>query len=696
MKINPLEIGIHPEQDLQLADQLRKQIREHDYNYHVLDQPTISDTEYDHLLRQLTQLEAAYPESIPLDSPTQRLGGQVLENFEKVVHRTPMLSLGNAFGASDLLEFHGRVQSLLPGETIEYVCELKIDGLAVALTYEEGRLAIGATRGDGEIGENITENLRTIRAIPILVPGISQLEVRGEAYFPKREFKRTNEERREAGEALFANPRNAAAGSLRQLDPTIVSARKLSFFAYALAYIDAQLQVKTHWQALNLMKEAGFKVNTEAKLCTTIEEVVQFTEAWTPEHRAALPYEIDGIVIKVNSFDQQQRLGFTAKSPRWAIAYKFAAEQGETCVRAIEINVGRTGAVTPTAVLDPVSLAGTTVTRATLHNEDILRELDVKIGDTVIVQKAGDIIPEIVRVVIEKRSGDEIDFAMPTHCPECRAPLVRLQGEVALRCQNPQCPALIREGIIHFVSRDAMNIDGLGEKVVTQLFEAGLISDVSDLYRLNRDRLLQLERMGAKSVDNLLQSIEASKKNSLERLIFGLGIRFIGEKAAKLLASEFRTLDALVQATHEELIAVHEIGDKMADSVLSYFQLENVRELVEKLRESGLTFDYLGNASVKGAEGVSADTEYAGKTFVVTGSLEHMDRKQAEQFVEAIGGKAGSSVSKKTDFLVAGDKAGSKLSKAEEIISSGQNPNLKILNEMEFIEILQGLGIVIP
>lgn len=649
------------EQAVARIEELRSIIRQHDYNYYVLDQPTISDYEYDRLVRELIALETEYPDLITPDSPTQRVGGQVLEGFEKVAHQSPMLSLANAFGAGELRDFDRRVRSLVPGETFNYVAELKIDGLAVSLIYENGVFVRGATRGDGEVGEDITANLKTIRTLPLVLSKPLTIEVRGEAYLPKREFERINQEREEAGETLFANPRNAAAGSLRQFDPRIVAKRNLSIFPYAIGAMEEEM-VDTHAEALDLLEELGFRVNPERRVLPDIEAVIEFVESWTGERRASLPYEIDGIVIKVNQTRLYPRLGTTAKSPRWAIAYKFAAEQRETILRDIIVNVGRTGAVTPTAILDPVRLAGTTVSRATLHNEDIIRELGVMIGDTVVVQKAGDIIPEIVRVVTEKRTGAERPFFMPTHCPECQAELVRLQGEVALRCINPQCPAHNREGIIHFVSRDAMNIEGLGEQIVTQLFDNHLVRDPADLYYLTMEELLPLERMGEKSARNLLDSIEKSKENSVERLIFGLGIRFVGEKAARLLADRFDTLDNLMRASAEELLAIPEIGPKIAESVREYFAQDTAQRVIEKLRRAGVNFTYQRPAVL-----VSEDSPFLGKTFVLTGTLATMDRKEAGRLIEQRGGKVAGSVSKNTDYVVAGEKAGSKLDKARQL-----------------------------
>ena len=517
-------------------EQLRETINEHNYRYYVLDQPSIADHEWDALMRELVELETAFPDLLSIDSPSQRVGAAPLPHFVKVQHRTPMLSLGNAFDDKDLRDFDRRVRDVAGSNAVHYVCELKIDGLAVSLTYENGTFVRGATRGDGETGEDITQNLKTIRSIPLKLRKPITLEVRGEAFLPKKEFKRINEEREEAGELLFANPRNAAAGTLRQLDPRIVAKRNLDVFVYGIGSNNDDPK-ETHSESLDYLEELGLKVNQERKRFDNIDAVIDFVINFA-ERRHSLPYEIDGMVIKVDDYALQADLGFTAKSPRWAIAYKFPAEEAVTMLEAIEVSVGRTGVVTPTAILQPVSLAGTTVKRATLHNEDIIREKGIKLGDHVVVRKAGDIIPEIVRVITERRSGQEIDFEMPTHCPECESELVRLEGEVALRCVDPSCPAHIREGIIHFVSRDAMNIDGLGEKVVTQLFQAELIRNAADLYRLQKDQLVQLERMGEKSVDNLLHAINESKANSLERLIFALGIRLIWRKSRKSFGAE--------------------------------------------------------------------------------------------------------------------------------------------------------------
>ncbi|MGG3561961.1 NAD-dependent DNA ligase LigA [Neobacillus rhizosphaerae] len=510
--------------------------------------------------------------------------------------------------------------------------------------------------------EDITANLKTIQSIPLRIRENISLEVRGEAYMPKRSFEALNEKRAERSEELFANPRNAAAGSLRQLDPKIAASRKLDVFLYGIGNV-GESGVVSHSEGLDYLDHLGFKTNKERRKCATIDEVIEFVNSWV-EKRPHLPYEIDGIVIKVDSLEQQAELGTTAKSPRWAIAYKFPAEEVVTTLLDIELSIGRTGVVTPTAILAPVKVAGTTVQRASLHNEDLIREKDIKIGDQVVVKKAGDIIPEVVNVLADLRTGNEVDFHMPTHCPECESELVRLEGEVALRCINPKCPAQIREGLIHFVSRDAMNIDGLGEKVISQLFAEKLISDVADIYKLTREQLLALERMGEKSVSNLLKAIETSKRNSLEKLLFGLGIRHVGAKAAKTLAQVFGSMNKLADVSKEELIAINEIGDKMADSIVAYFEQEEAKELMEELTAVGVNLEY------KGAKPVSAeefDSVFAGKTVVLTGKLEQLSRNEAKEKIEALGGNVAGSVSKKTHLVIAGDDAGSKLTKAQEL-----------------------------
>lgn len=641
--------------------ELQTLLNQYNYEYHVLDKPSVPDSEYDRLLRELIDYEEKFPELRTPDSPTQRVGGEVLSMFEKVEHTSPMLSLGNAFNEADLRDFDRKVRQAV-GDDFSYVCELKIDGLAVTLQYENGYFAKGATRGDGTIGEDITANLKTIKSIPLKIKEAITIEVRGEAYMPKKSFEALNILKEENGEEPFANPRNAAAGSLRQLDPKIAAKRNLAVFLYAIADM-GETGVNSHSEGLDLLDRLEFKTNQERKRCETIEEVLAFIEGWT-EKRPHLPYEIDGIVIKVDSLEQQEQLGFTAKSPRWAIAYKFPAEEVVTILREIELSVGRTGVLTPTAILDPVRVAGTTVQRATLHNEDFIREKDIRIGDHVVIKKAGDIIPEVVHVLADRRTGVEIEFHMPAECPECESELVKLEGEVALRCINPKCPAQIREGLIHFVSRGAMNIDGLGEKVISQLFKEQLIHDVADLYKLTYEQLIGLERMGEKSVNNLLQAIEASKNNSLEKLLFGLGIRHVGAKVAKTLAQQFETLDTLRKATREELTGINEIGEKMADSIVTYFELEEVAALLQELEAVGVNFTYKGAKPVALDE---IDSIFLGKTIVLTGKLVQLTRNETKEKLEALGATVAGSVSKKTDIVIAGEDAGSKLAKAESL-----------------------------
>jgi len=646
---------------LKQVQELHELLNTYNYEYHVLDKPSVPDSEYDRLMQELIKLEEQFPELKTPDSPTQRVGGVTLEAFQKVEHRTPMLSLGNAFNETDLRDFDRRVRQAV-GDDVQYVVELKIDGLAVSLRYENGLFVQGATRGDGTTGEDITENLKTIRSIPLRLKRELSFEVRGEAFMPRKSFERLNELRLEQEEEPFANPRNAAAGSIRQLDPKIAAKRNLDIFVYSIADLGG-IGVQRHSEALDLLEDLGFKTNKERRKCDSIEEVLTAINE-IQEKRSTLTYDIDGIVIKVDSLAQQEELGFTAKSPRWAIAYKFPAEEVMTKLLDIELSVGRTGVITPTAILEPVRVAGTTVQRASLHNEDLIREKDIKIGDTVVVKKAGDIIPEVVNVLVDLRTGEEKEFSMPTHCPACESELVRIEGEVALRCINPQCPAQIKEGLIHFVSRNAMNIDGLGERVVEQLFVEGLIKDVADLYRLTRDELIKLERMGEKSTDNLLQAIEQSKGNSLERLLFGLGIRHVGAKAAKTLAQQFETIENLQKASKEELIAINEIGDKMTDAVVTYFENPDVQHLIAELKSLGVNTEYKGPKLIKAED---SDSYLAGKTVVLTGKLEQLTRNEAKEGIEALGGKVTGSVSKSTDLVVAGEAAGSKLKKAQEL-----------------------------
>ncbi|MDZ5474610.1 NAD-dependent DNA ligase LigA [Bacillus sp. 31A1R] len=666
--------------DLQTAEirvkELHNLLNQYNYEYHVLDKPSVPDAEYDRVLHELIELEQQFPELKSPDSPSERVGGEVLDMFSKVQHQTPMLSLGNAFNEEDLKDFDRRIRQAV-GDNFSFVCELKIDGLAVSLKYEDGLFVQGATRGDGQTGEDITANLKTIRSIPLRLNENVSIEVRGEAFMPRKSFNALNKLREEKEEELFANPRNAAAGSLRQLDPRIAASRNLDIFLYNIADV-GETGVVSHSEGLDLLEKLGFKANRERRRCANIEEVIEFINYWT-EKRPELPYDIDGIVIKVDSLDQQQELGTTAKSPRWAVAYKFPAEEVVTKLKDIELSVGRTGVITPTAILEPVKVAGTTVQRASLHNEDLIREKDIKIGDQVVVKKAGDIIPEVVNVLAEQRTGEEVEFKMPTHCPECESELVRFEGEVALRCINPKCPAQIREGLIHFVSRNAMNIDGLGERVVSQLFAEQLIKNVADIYKLTFEQLINLERMGEKSVTNLLKAIETSKENSLEKLLFGLGIRHVGAKAAKTLAQQFETMDRLASASQEELTAINEIGEKMADSIVTYFEMEEVTELIKELKEAGVNMDYKGPKLVTAEQ---SDSIFAGKTIVLTGKLEVLSRNEAKEKIEALGGNVAGSVSKKTDLVIAGEDAGSKLTKAQDL-------GIEVWNEERLLEELK-------
>lgn len=655
------------------AAELHSLLNQYGYEYYVLDEPSVPDSVYDELYKELVAIEQVFPELQTEESPTQRVGGQVLDAFQKVEHNTPMLSLGNAFNEQDLRDFDRRVKQGLGTDGYSYICELKIDGLAVSLRFEDGLFIKGATRGNGTIGEDITANLRTIRSIPLRLNQPYTMEVRGEAYMPKKSFVTLNQKKEADGEEPFANPRNAAAGSLRQLDPRVAASRNLDVFLYGIGDT-GETGVTSHSEGLDLLQTLGLKTNPHRKRCQTIEEVLEYINEWT-EKRPDLDYEIDGIVVKVDSLLHQDELGVTAKSPRWAIAYKFPAEEVVTVLKGIELTVGRTGVLTPTALLEPVRVAGTTVQRASLHNEDLIREKDIRIGDHVVVKKAGDIIPEVVRVQIEQRTGTEEEFRMPIHCPECESDLVRLEGEVALRCINPKCPAQIKEGMIHFVSRNAMNIDGLGEKVISQLFDANLIKDVADIYKLTYDQLIELERMGDKSVNKLLAAIEASKDNSLERLLFGLGIRHVGAKAARVLAEEFEEMDKLMAASAGELVSINEIGEKMADAIVTYFSQEEFMQLINELKAYGVNMSYKGKRKTEAAE---SDSYFAGKTIVLTGKMEQYGRNEAKELIEALGGNVTGSVSKKTDLVIAGEDAGSKLKKAQDL-------GIEVWNEQQLL-----------
>lgn len=665
--------------DLAEADKLRREIRHNEYLYYVLDAPEITDAEYDRMMVRLRELEARYPDSIPVDSPTQRVGGRASSQFTEVRHLEPLLSLGNVFSAEELRAFDERVRSGLPaGSKVEYVMEPKIDGLACSLIYENGKLVRAATRGDGVVGENVTANVRTIRSIPLTlkvpdgetVPEL--LDVRGEVYMPRQAFMRLNEQRAERGESEFANPRNAAAGSLRQLDPQVTASRSLSFFAYYLVGEGAQPK---HSESLALLAHYGFKVSENYKVVENIDEAIKYIGDFN-ELRQGLSYDTDGAVIKVNDVYQQRILGATGKDPRWATAYKYPPEQAETTLEDIDWRVGRTGVLTPTAVLTPVKLSGSVISRATLHNEDFIRAKDIRIGDRVVINKAGEIIPEVLRVVVEKRTGDEKEVEIPSVCPECGWRVERQGEEAAIRCTNPHCPALGREGLIHFVSRDAMNIDGCGPSVINALLDAGLVRDAADLYSLRKDDLLKLERMGEKSADNLLAALAESKKNELDKLLFALGIRHVGAKVARILATEFGSMEKLQQAQPEELAQIRDIGDKIAESVVTWLNVPANIDLVERLAAAGLTMTFTPPASQE-------DNPFFGKTLVFTGTMPTLGRAEAKTMAQDVGAKVSGSVSKKTDYVIAGAEAGSKLEKAQQL-------GVTVIDEAEFLRLLKG------
>lgn len=665
--------------DLAEADKLRREIRHNEYLYYVLDAPEITDAEYDRMMVRLRELEARYPDSIPADSPTQRVGGRASSQFTEVRHLEPLLSLGNVFSAEELRAFDERVRSGLPaGSKVEYVMEPKIDGLACSLIYENGKLVRAATRGDGVVGENVTANVRTIRSIPLTlkvpegeaVPEL--LDVRGEVYMPRQAFMRLNEQRAECGESEFANPRNAAAGSLRQLDPQVTASRSLSFFAYYLVGEGAQPK---HSESLALLARYGFKVSENYKVVENIDEAIKYIGDFN-ELRQGLSYDTDGAVIKVNDVYQQRILGATGKDPRWATAYKYPPEQAETTLEDIDWRVGRTGVLTPTAVLTPVKLSGSVISRATLHNEDFIRAKDIRIGDRVIINKAGEIIPEVLRVVAEKRTGDEKEVEIPSVCPECGWRVERQGEEAAIRCTNPHCPALGREGLIHFVSRDAMNIDGCGPSVINALLDAGLVRDAADLYSLRKEDLLKLERMGEKSADNLLAALAESKKNELDKLLFALGIRHVGAKVARILATEFGSMEKLQQAQPEELAQIRDIGDKIAESAVTWLNVPANIDLVERLAAAGLTMTFTPPASQE-------DNPFFGKTLVFTGTMPTLGRAEAKTMAQDVGAKVSGSVSKKTDYVIAGAEAGSKLEKAQQL-------GVTVIDEAEFLRLLKG------
>ncbi len=661
------------------VEALRDQIRHHEYRYYVLDAPEISDFEFDQLMSELKAREGEHPELITPDSPTQRVGGKPREGFLKAQHSSPMLSLDNTYSEEELRNWERRVHELSGRDDIDYVCELKLDGMSLALRYEDGKLARGITRGDGTTGEDVTLNVRTVRSIPLSIPreklkkaGIpTDFEVRGEMLMPLAAFKRMNQEREEKGLSIFANPRNATAGTVRQLEPGITAQRRLDYFAYLLLK-DGRTYFDRHWETLDALDEAGFKVNRSRKRVKSFQQIWTFIEQ-EESKRETLPYEIDGIVIKVDRTGVQQELGYTGKAPRWAIAYKYAARSGTTQVDDILVQVGRTGKLTPVAALRPVSIGGTTVSRATLHNMDEIERLGVKIGDWVEVERGGDVIPKVTRVIEDKDHprGHKL-FHMPEKCPVCGGHVARTEGEADHRCVNVNCPAKLRETILHFASRGVMNIDGLGDALVTQLTDRGLVKNVADIYRLTKDDFLKLERMGDKSAQNVLDEIQDSKKLPLERVIYGLGVRFVGERTAQFLAEHFGSMDALMSAGEEELQEVNEVGPRIAQSIVEFFQEPKNRALVKQLQELGLRL-----TGIRKQRG----TKLAGKTFVLTGTLAGLTRDEAKKRIEDAGGRVSGSVSKKTDFVVAGEDAGSKLDKAKEL-------GIAVIGEKEMQDLL--------
>ena len=665
--------------DLAEAERLRKEIRHNEYLYYVLDAPEITDAEYDRMMVRLREIEAEYPDRVPADSPTQRVGGRASSQFTEVRHLEPLLSLGNVFSAEELRAFDERVKGGLPeGSRVEYVMEPKIDGLACSLIYENGRLVRAATRGDGTVGENVTANVRTIRSIPLVLKAPDGetlpelLDVRGEVYMPRHAFMQLNEQRAERGESEFANPRNAAAGSLRQLDPQVTASRSLSFFAYYLVGEGAR---EKHSESLAALARYGFKVSENYKVVENIDAAIKYIADFN-ELRQGLAYDTDGAVIKVNDVYQQRILGATGKDPRWATAYKYPPEQAETTLEDIDWRVGRTGVLTPTAVLTPVKLSGSVVSRATLHNEDFIRSKDIRIGDRVLINKAGEIIPEVLRVVTEKRTGAEKEVEIPTKCPDCGWSVERKGAEAAIRCTNPHCPALGREGLIHFVSREAMNIEGCGPSVINALLDAGLVRDAADLYSLKKEDVLKLERMGERSADKLLAAIAASKANELDKLLFALGIRHVGAKVARTLAVEFGSMEALLTAEADQLAAIRDIGAVIAESVVTWLSVPTNRDLLERLEAAGLTMTFTAPAS-------SEDNPFFGKTLVFTGTMPTLGRAEAKTMAQDVGAKVSGSVSKKTDYVIAGAEAGSKLEKAQAL-------GVTVLDEAEFLKMLKG------
>jgi DNA ligase (NAD+) len=655
-----------------LTAKLRRQIVYHEKKYYVDNDPQISDAEFDRLVRELKELEARFPELVTPESPTQRVGEKPVEGFASIAHRTPMLSIDNVYNEDELREFEERLRKLLPGQTIEYVAELKIDGLGISVFYRDGRYARAVTRGDGLRGDDVTANVKTLRSLPLVIDDRREVEVRGEVYLPFESFRVLNREREENGELLFANPRNAAAGSIRLLDPRLVASRNLSVFLYYL-FVDGR-EEPTQWGALQKMRHLGFKINPHSRLCRTLGEVLAYFREWA-EKRDSLDYDADGIVIKVNAAAQRETLGSTAKSPRWAVSFKFPARQATTQVRNIVIQVGRTGALTPVAMLEPVKLSGTTISRSTLHNEEELGRKDVRVGDHVLIERSGDVIPQVVSVMKERRTGREKPFAWPSKCPVCGSAVFKPEGEAISRCINPSCPAKLRESILHFASRRAMDIDGLGEALVDQLLASGLVRAIPDLYKLSRERLVELERMGEKSAENLLGEIAVSKTRDLDRLVFALGIRHVGERTAQVLAGRFRSLDALAAAPAEELTQIADVGPKVAESIRFFFAQPENRVLVRRLRAAGL------NMAAKDKRVAPRPLE--GQVFVLTGTLATCTRDEARERLEALGAEVGSSVTKKTTWLIAGESPGSKLERARQL-------GVKIIGEKEFLKLVAG------
>ena len=646
-------------------------LNKYSYDYYVEDNPQISDTEYDTLYKQLEKLEENHPEYILENSPTQRVGDRILDEFEKITHKVPMLSLSNTFSTEDLRDFDARISKLVPDHSVEYICELKIDGLAISIKYENGRLASAATRGDGSVGEDVTENIKTIFSIPKVLKDNRTFEVRGEVYLPRKSFELLNSERESNNEVLFANPRNAAAGSLRQLDSKITAKRRLSAFIYSIVGDES---IVSQENALNTAKEYNLPVNPNFKLCKNIDEVIDYINYWT-ENKKNLPYDIDGIVIKVNSYSTQEEVGYTQKSPRWATAYKFPEEELATKLLDVELSVGRTGIITPVAILDPIVISGSTVSKASLHNKDIIDELDIHIGDMVVVKKAGEIIPKVVRVVRELRTEGSTKYTMPNTCPSCGQQTYTKENDPFTRCKNPDCPDQNIRRIIHFASRDALNIEGLGDKVVTTLYEKGIIAHTIDLFSLEREKLISLDRMGEKSVDNLLNAIENSKQNSLDKVIFALGILNVGKKAGKILAEKYLNLTNLMNATLDELVNLDDVGQITAESILDYLSDENNIKFINDLIKVGMNPQYE-------VQEVNTDNIFAGKTVVLTGKLVELTRNEAKEYLEKYGAKVTGSVTSKTDLVIAGEKAGSKLAKAEQL-------GIRVINEEEFANMVR-------